>query len=61
MTKQEQNQIIKDVWAKHLSQFKTIPEDIANTYSLWLRGIIKNASAQLNPAPEQTEQEENNV
>lgn len=58
MTKQEQNQIIKNKWVEQLATEKEIPEDIANTYSVWLRGIIKNASAQLVGNKKPAEQEE---
>lgn len=43
MTKQEQNNIIKQVWTEHLQRTDDIPTDIANKYSLWVRGIIKTA------------------
>ena len=48
MTKEEQNQIIKDVWVRNLQKEKDIPEDIGNIYRNWLLGKIKQASDQLN-------------
>lgn len=47
MTKEEQNQIIKDVWVRNLQKEKDIPEDIGNIYRNWLLGKIKQASDQL--------------
>ena len=46
MTKEEQNQIIKDVWVRNLQKEKDIPEDIGNIYRNWLLGKIKQASDQ---------------
>lgn len=47
MTKEEQNQIIKDAWVRNLQKEKDIPEDIGNMYRNWLLGKIKQASDQL--------------
>ena len=47
MTKEEQNQIIKDVGVRNLQKEKDIPEDIGNIYRNWLLGKIKQASDQL--------------
>ena len=47
MTKEEQNQIIKDVWVRNLQKEKDMPEDIGNIYRNWLLGKIKQASDQL--------------
>ena len=47
MTKEEQNQIRKDVWVRNLQKEKDIPEDIGNIYRNWLLGKIKQASDQL--------------
>ena len=47
MTKEAQNQIIKDVWVRNLQKEKDIPEDIGNIYRNWLLGKIKQASDQL--------------
>ena len=47
MTKEEQNQIIKDTWVRNLQKARNIPEDIGNIYRNWLLGKIKQASDQL--------------
>ena len=47
MTKEEQNQIIKDTWVRNLQKERSIPEDIGNIYRNWLLGKIKQASDQL--------------
>ena len=47
MTKEEQNQIIKDTGVRNLQKEKDIPEDIGNIYRNWLLGKIKQASDQL--------------
>ena len=47
MTKEEQNQIIKDALVRNLQKEKDIPEDIGNIYRNWLLGKIKQASDQL--------------
>lgn len=47
MTKEEQNTIIKSVWVKKLQEHKSIPEDIADMYSTWLRAKIREAVPQL--------------
>lgn len=47
MTKEEQNQIIKDTWVRNLQKEKDIPEDVGNIYRNWLLGKIKQASDQL--------------
>lgn len=47
MTKEEQNQIIKDALVRNLQKEKDIPEDIGNIYRNWILGKIKQASDQL--------------
>ena len=47
MTKEEQNQIIKDALVRNLQKEKDIPEDVGNIYRNWLLGKIKQASDQL--------------
>lgn len=47
MTKQEQNDIIKRVWTEHLQRRDDIPKTLADNYSIWLRGVIKQAAGQL--------------
>lgn len=50
MTKEEQNQVIKDAWVHNLQKEKDIPEDVGNIYRNWLLGKIKQASDQLKQA-----------
>lgn len=47
MTKEEQNQIIKDKWVEHLQREDNIPESIGDIYKNWLLGKIQEASNQL--------------
>lgn len=47
MTKERQNEIIKEAWTRRLQADKSIPEGIGNIYSAWLQGKIKQASDQL--------------
>lgn len=47
MTKQEQNNIIEGVWQKKLQTTDSLPEDVANKYSVWLRDIIRQAAGLL--------------
>ena len=47
MTRQEANDIIKNVWTQHLQRKDNIPEDLADGYSIWLRGKIQQAAGQL--------------
>lgn len=60
MTKEQQNQIIKDAWVRNLQKENDIPSDIGNIYKNWLLSKINEASAQLQqPAqPEQDQQQE---
>lgn len=62
MTKQEQNQIIKDKWVEHLQRSDDIPESIGEIYKTWLIGKIQQASSQLTqvqgPQGEQQGQEQ---
>lgn len=44
MTKERQNEIIKEAWVRNLQAEKDIPESIGNTYCLWIQGLIKQAS-----------------
>lgn len=60
MTKEDQNQIIKDVWTRNLQKEKDIPADIGEIYKNWLLGKIQEASVQLNPLPPQDSEEEGN-
>lgn len=47
MTKEEQNQIIKDTWVRHLLKEGDIPEDIGLIYRNWVLGKVQEASSQL--------------
>lgn len=59
MTKEEQNNIIKDALTRNLRKENEIPEDIGGIYKNWLIGKIKQASAQLQqPAEQEQEQEQ---
>ena len=44
MTREESNNIIERVWTEHLRRKDKIPEDLANKFSMWLRGRIKSAA-----------------
>ena len=57
MTKEEQNQIIKDAMVRNLQKEDDIPESIGDTYRNWLAGKIQQASAQLQQ-PEQEQQQQ---
>lgn len=56
MTKEEQNQIIKDAWVRNLQKEKDIPEDVGNIYKNWLLGKIKQASDQLKKPAQPSEE-----
>lgn len=60
LTKEQQNQIIKDAWVRNLQKEDDIPSDIGNIYKNWLQSKINEASAQLQqPAqPMQGQQEQ---
>lgn len=62
MTKEEQNQIIKDKWVEHLQRENNIPESVGEIYRNWLLGKIQEASQQLkqpaNSEGDQQQQEE---
>lgn len=47
MTKERQNEIIKEAWVRRLQSDLSIPDSIGETYSAWLQGKIKQASDQL--------------
>ena len=49
MTKQEQNDIIKQVWTEHLQRKDDLPADLADGYSIWLQALIKEAAPLLSP------------
>lgn len=62
MTKEEQNQIIKNKMVEHLQREDSIPESIGEIYRNWLLGKIQQASEQLkqpaNSEGDQQQQEE---
>lgn len=62
MTKEEQNQIIKDKWVEHLQREDNIPESVGEIYRNWLLGKIQQVSEQLkqpaNSEGDQQQQEE---
>ena len=59
MTKEEQNQIIKDKWVEHLQREDNIPESIGEIYRNWLLGKIQQASEQLKqPANSEGDQQQ---
>lgn len=47
MTKEEQNQIIKDALVRNLRKETEIPDDIGSIYKNWLLGKIQQAAPQL--------------
>ena len=47
MTKEDQNQIIKDALIRNLRKETEIPVDIGNIYKNWLLGKIQQAAPQL--------------
>lgn len=47
MTKERQNDIIKEAWTRRLRAQLDIPESVGSLYSAWLQGKIKQASDQL--------------
>ena len=44
MTKQETNAIIEQVWTEQLQRTDDMPKDLANKYSLWLQGVMRQAA-----------------
>lgn len=59
MTKEEQNQIIKDKLVEHLQREDNIPESVGEIYRNWLLGKIQQASEQLKqPANSEGDQQQ---
>ena len=58
MTKEEQNQIIKDALVRNLQKENDIPKDIGNIYKNWLLGKIKQASEQLKQPAQGADQQQ---
>lgn len=47
MTKEAQNQYVKDALVRNLQKEVSIPEDIGETYRNWVIGLVNKSSAQL--------------
>lgn len=60
MTKEEQNQIIKDAWVRNLQKEGDIPEDIATIYKNWVMSLIQKVSDQLKPQQQDAEGDKEN-
>lgn len=59
LTKEQQNQIIKDKWVEHLQREDNIPESIGEIYRNWVLGKIQQASEQLKqPANSEGDQQQ---
>lgn len=59
-TQQDRIQIIEQKLTEKLQTVESVPEDLANKYSLWLQGKVAEASQQLASAempPAEGEQE----
>lgn len=59
MDKREIIQMIKDAWVRALMDEKDIREDIAESYSAWVKGLIQQAAPELSGATAQAMQGEN--
>lgn len=55
MTKEEQNQIIKDAWVRNLQKEGDIPTGIGQIYENWVLGKIQEAQQQLLQPQQQQE------
>ena len=53
MTAEQRDQIILKAWQERLRRKDGIPANLADTYATWLRGIIKQAVATLQPEAQQ--------
>lgn len=53
MTREEQNQIIKDAWVRNLQKEGDIPKDIGEIYKNWVLGKVQQASSQLQQPAQQ--------
>ena len=60
MTKEKQNQIIKDAWVRNLQKEGDIPEDISLIYKNWVLSLIQKVSDQLKPQAQPEEQNKEN-
>lgn len=59
MDKREIIQMIKDAWVRALMDEKDIREDIAESYSAWVKGLIQQAAPELSGVTAQAMQGEN--
>lgn len=59
MTKEEQNQIIKDAWVRNLKKETDIPTDIGQLYENWVLVKIQEAQQQLLQPQQQQEAQQN--
>ena len=57
MTAEQRDQIILKAWQERLRRKDGIPANLADTYATWLRGIIKQAVATLQPEAKQQGQD----
>lgn len=63
LTKADRIQILEQEYMKRLQEPKDMPSDLAEKYSLWIRGKIQQAmqlsitTGNAQPAPEQDKQE----
>ena len=51
MTKAEIIQSLKDAWTRELMDIRDLREDIAESYSAWVQGIVKQAAPDLQGQP----------
>ena len=51
MTKAEIIQSLKDAWTRELMDIKELREDIAESYSAWVQGMVKQAAPDLQGQP----------
>lgn len=51
MTKAEIIQSLKDAWTRELMDIKDLREDIAESYSAWVQGMVKQAASDLQGQP----------
>lgn len=58
MTKEEQNQTIKDAWVRNLQKEDDIPENVGEIYKNWVLGKIQQASSQLQQSAKPQEGEQ---
>jgi len=47
LTMQEINSMIKDNFQNQLQDIKSLPEDLARGYKIWVRGLVKAAAQKM--------------